>query len=134
VTKAPQPYIDYLASASQTSLLAYELTIRIQAANLAAEIDQALEQLGGIEIKFWVRHRLQALSSVIDDLNLTYGFSFLLPTVGVPTPRKRLPALVLSRHDCAFLAMGWAEGRIEGGQSRSADSGQRTDGGDGVSI
>jgi hypothetical protein len=62
MTKSPVPPIEYFASASQTSLEAFELARLDQIAALRAEIHQALEAWGLAEVDARLSRRLHTLN------------------------------------------------------------------------
>lgn len=68
---APQPPIEYLASASQTSLEAFELARLNQVARLRTEILQTLEELVAAEVEARLAQRLSTHPSLHDVLLLS---------------------------------------------------------------
>jgi hypothetical protein len=98
---APQPPIEYLASASHTSLEAFELARLNQIARLRTEILQILEELVSAEVEARLAHRLSAHPSLNNVLLLappgpTRPRLQILP-VSIPVPRP-LPSFVSIFH------------------------------------
>jgi|HubBroStandDraft_5_1064220.scaffolds.fasta_scaffold04476_4 hypothetical protein len=79
---APQPPIEYLASASHTSLEAFELARLNQIARLRTEILQILEELVSAEVEARLAHRLSAHPSLNNVL--------LLAPPGPTRPRLKI--------------------------------------------
>jgi hypothetical protein len=96
MNKAPQPPLEYLASASHTSLEGLELARLNHIACLRAEIQQALEELVAAEVDARLAHRLSTHHSL---------HNVLLLCPSDPTPASA-PASVPPPPPRTFLHLG----------------------------
>src|SRR5580704_13887872 len=83
MNKAPQPPLEYLASASRASLEGLELARLNHIACLRAEIQQALEELVAAEVDARLAHRLATHRDL-------HNVLLLCPSDPIPAPAPEL--------------------------------------------